>query len=278
MSVPSELPAIPQTLYHYTSQEGLLGIMRGKMLWVSSIRHLNDAAELSYAIAILKKYLAGPEIGPEDQLSDTWILFQQGVTKYLGVLENSDSYVGSFSEERDQLSQWRAYTGGGVGFSIGFDFEMLKNAATTRKFELLRCTYAVKEHDEYVRSLIEKSKRALREEGMRGVDKAVIQCVSEFMTFAPRLKHPTFKEEQEWRVFKTTDLGEPVKFRAGKSMLVPYGEFPFRDEHNNTPIVEVVVGPNPHMALSKSSVEGLLIASDLGHVAVLESSVPFRNW
>ena len=154
----------------------------------------------------------------------------------------------------------------------------IQNAARTQKFELLRCTYAVKEHDEYVRVLIEKSKRALREEGTRGVDSAVVQCVTEFMTFAPRLKHPTFKEEQEWRIFKRPDPGDSPKFRAGKSMLVPYGEFPFRDEHNNTPIVEVVVGPNPHMALSKSSVEGLLIASDLRDVAVLESSVPFRNW
>jgi hypothetical protein len=39
--------AIPKstTLFHYTSQAGLLGIIRSKSLWVSSIRHLSDAAE-----------------------------------------------------------------------------------------------------------------------------------------------------------------------------------------------------------------------------------------
>jgi hypothetical protein len=113
---------------------------------------------------------------------------------------------------------------------------------------------------------------------MRGVDEAVLRCVTDFMAFAPRVKHPAFKEEQEWRLFKMTDIEEAVKFRAGKSMLIPYGEFVFRDDNDNTPIVEIVVGPNPHMALSKASVERLLVASDLGHVTVLESSVPFRNW
>jgi hypothetical protein len=35
-------------------------------------------------------------------------------------------YVTSFSEERDQLSQWRGYCGNAAGFSIGFNLAKLK--------------------------------------------------------------------------------------------------------------------------------------------------------
>jgi hypothetical protein len=36
---------IPRILYHYTSQQGFLGIVEHRAIWASSIFHLNDAAE-----------------------------------------------------------------------------------------------------------------------------------------------------------------------------------------------------------------------------------------
>jgi len=274
---------VPRTIYHYTSQAGLLGIIHDKALWVSSIRHLNDSAELSYAISMLKGGLDSPwpdfDVDDSaDPLTELWVMFREGVLKQLEVLENSDSHVGSFSQERDQLSQWRAYTSGEVGFSIGFNLGMLKSFAEAQHFELLRCTYETSEHRILVSQLLNEAQKMLDKKGEHGVDEAVIRCVRDFMRFAPRFKHPSFKEEKEWRLFKTVEMEEPAKFRIGKSMLVPYGEFDFEDEYNNTPVVEIVIGPTPHMALSKASVERLLVTSDMGHVAVIESSVPFRNW
>jgi hypothetical protein len=39
----------PEILYHYTTREGLLGILRSRTVWATSIRFLNDASEYTYA-------------------------------------------------------------------------------------------------------------------------------------------------------------------------------------------------------------------------------------
>jgi hypothetical protein len=39
----------PQTLYHYTTREGLLGILCSGTVWTTNIRFLNDASEYTYA-------------------------------------------------------------------------------------------------------------------------------------------------------------------------------------------------------------------------------------
>lgn len=35
----------PPILHHYTTQEGLLGIVESKSIWATNIYYLNDAAE-----------------------------------------------------------------------------------------------------------------------------------------------------------------------------------------------------------------------------------------
>src|SRR5579864_4314434 len=92
-------PAPPQTIYHYTSQQGLLGIIQQRALWVSSIRHLNDAAESQFAIEIMKEQL---KPSPEDD-PNIWTPFFDQVSNYFDVMKDADSLVGSFSEEGDQL-------------------------------------------------------------------------------------------------------------------------------------------------------------------------------
>ena len=53
-------PTVPdeKILYHYTGQDGLLGVLKEKKLRVSSVLHLNDAAEFSYTIGLAKQHLA----------------------------------------------------------------------------------------------------------------------------------------------------------------------------------------------------------------------------
>ena len=272
MNPPSQAPRRPQTIYHYTSQEGLLGIIQEGILRVSSIRHLNDSAELIYAIEIVSSWLTSHgEDGPG------WEEFIERMPKYFDLVKEADCHVGSFSQERDQLSQWRAYTGGGVGYSIGFDFGMLRSFAEAQKFELVRCFYTQDEHNVLADGVASRIQKALDQ---HSVDTALALCAHHVLRIAPRVKHPSFAEEKEWRLTKEVghEEKEKVKFRAGKSMLVPYGEFMFVDEADNTPITEIVVGPTPHMELSKRSVERLLRAHDMGHVPIIDSAVPFRNW
>jgi hypothetical protein len=106
--------AVPKTLYHYTSLEALVAIVRSKRLRASNIRFLNDKSEsLSLkqdVVAILQKRVVSVE---DERLVNT-------VLDSINAYPRQSLFVTSLSEKSDLLSQWRAYCPSGLGVSIGF--------------------------------------------------------------------------------------------------------------------------------------------------------------
>ena len=51
-----------QIVYHYTSQTGLLAIIKTKKIWATDIYYLNDSAEMKHAWKIAKEVLRTPGI------------------------------------------------------------------------------------------------------------------------------------------------------------------------------------------------------------------------
>lgn len=105
----------------------------------------------------------------------------------------------------------------------------------------------------------------------------------------PQIKDFSFKDEEEWRSIYFSS-NSPVKFKTGKSMLVPYFEVPLAKERNAKgkwgPIKildSVIVGPTPHGNLSKRSVEEMLKANgiklkpdEINGCEVKLSKIPYR--
>jgi hypothetical protein len=56
----------PDVLHHYTSSEGLLGIIQAHELWATNVLYLNDASELSDAARILQDELESTPLRPEE--------------------------------------------------------------------------------------------------------------------------------------------------------------------------------------------------------------------
>ena len=134
---------IPSILYHYTTQQGFLGIFKEKALWASSIRHLNDSTEFNYAFDIASRLLGNGE------------KFRESVTQakelLLTLRQALGLYIVSFSSHPDQLSQWRAYCREGSGFNIGFDSQGLETLAKRRGGTLQKCTYDETAHEAMIK-------------------------------------------------------------------------------------------------------------------------------
>src|SRR2546423_10494745 len=47
----------PRLLYHYTSADGLLGMLQGRQLWATNVRFMNDTSELAYGIRLVREVL-----------------------------------------------------------------------------------------------------------------------------------------------------------------------------------------------------------------------------
>jgi len=126
---------VTQTLYHYTTARGLIGILKQKKIWATHINYLNDKKEFIDAMDEFKKQIKHlrPNV-PKPTVTVTphrTHMENSPTEKYESVLEflqiiHGEVYVTSFSEEHDQLSQWRGYCAKGPGFSIGFNLAKLK--------------------------------------------------------------------------------------------------------------------------------------------------------
>jgi len=128
-------PAPPKTLYHYTTQKGLLGIVKDKEIFATHNQYLNDRREFVHAVNLCREEIEQRRKNFKGHSSVAEYL--EGLNNLLALpFEGINVCVCSFSENGDLLSQWRAYSAGGAGFSIGFSGTFLRAAVETNKWYL----------------------------------------------------------------------------------------------------------------------------------------------
>jgi Protein of unknown function (DUF2971) len=277
--------SLPETLYHYTGQTGLLGIVERGELWCTKVQYMNDATEFGLALEMARTALDKMiEMIPGDASETARRVACMNFRRSLDGLEGINLFATCFCENGDLLSQWRGYGGGSQGYSIGFDTEILKNAVAPHGFRLGQCIYDA------------GSQRKI-------VDEAIVHCLEDKLAVPPRsqwgghgplanllfkygafFKDGSFSEEREWRlVSSTVDFrDDKITFRPGRSMITPYYNLPIRKD-GELPIRGVIVGPCPHMELSKAAITSVLMAHGLrgplnGQQIAFGSQIPFRDW
>ncbi len=258
---------LPDVIYHYTTPRGLLGIFDSRSIWCTDIRFLNDSREVAFTVEFSRDLLEGKvatATGARKNLYDRW-------RRDVWVLSHYPTFVASFSEEDDLLSQWRAYGTLG-GFSVGFVSSRLVSLADQFPLptRLIRCIYEVAEQRRYLELAIDRLGELYERSGSN----------------AAAFKHPKFSEEKEWRLIVHGLVGQvhevggvERRFRPGASTIIPYLEFPITSGADPLAIKIVVAGPGPAMILSGEGLGGLMEQSNLPSDALrAASTIPYRNW
>jgi hypothetical protein len=270
-------------LYHYTKQSGLLGIIGNRQIWATHSQYLNDRREYKHALDLVSEEIRRL-LASADQESETIL---QKMKEGISGIERMNVCVCSFSEERDSLSQWRAYGSGTSGFAIGFSGDCL--AAVTKKegWFLAPCIYDPSDQRTVIRSLVEEA----LEQSMEKKNEDDTEIGKDYWArgaslgaymhrYALILKDPSFREEREWRIISRplTSSRGLFDFREGCSLLVPYYKVSLAGDGLAFSVHEVVVGPTPDGERSRRSVRSLLLHHGLENVPVEVSNVPYRNW
>jgi hypothetical protein len=298
------MTAPPDTLFHYTTLPGIIGVAQNKHLWATSIRHLADAKKFSYAHQMLADALkAGARACAQDVVATIDVLLfhlthaGQSKLSFSGSL--GSIFITSFSSEGDLLSQWRAYCPGG-GYALGFRTDVLLKLASEQGFELRQCSYDADAHRRECEAIAAAVIKAVVEVPMEirlslvgnpatpgmealGVLYPIQQrMVGEIQLHAPVWKHPSFGEEAEWRLVSVY-RDRRIKFRPGRTAIVPYVEFRIDGDAaksgdlfgvlNNT-----VVGPCPEPELAVGSAMELFGESKIALQNFMVSSTPYRSW
>ncbi len=247
------------TLYHYTSLNGLLGIINSGILRSSDIRYMNDSAELRHTLELMVNHITRRIVRGTDHPE---VLNQ--LLEWLShrIVSGPMLFGASFRANGNLLSQWRGYSLHGKGVSLGFDPQHISLCAGRAQFQVGRCLYDATIQETLIEDIVntlelEVSQRA--PSAAAQAEKIFEAIEGDLLRIAAILKHPSFEEEQEWRLVSPLITGQssaPVHFREGASMLVPYYAFDLRDAATgSTPRDHVFVGPSANADLSMKSVE-----------------------
>lgn len=269
---------VPEHLYHYTSSEGLMGIIGTGKMRATKIHYMNDGSELQYGLEQIRK-----EVEVQKEYIRKNIEVRDGYRKrtadeldemnrVLGQTAKINLGVVSFTTEGDQLSQWRGYCKIGNGYSLCFSgeelrasIEKLKNSeklpesleklrqeigilpeelARKPGYYLVPCKYDESEHRKLVKELI-SSEPVDNEDFLR----------EKIVFIAAMIKTKGFEEEKEWRLICGQFLFNDAEYRAGNHSLIPYWVI---DLDVQKALQKIIIGPTPEPELSKHALDGYL--------------------
>lgn len=262
-----------EVLWHYTSTDGLLGIVQNKQLWATDALYLNDNRELLEGLDLLSAQVR-QEVGRANEkitsVKQLWLALHQFDRNPQIEPPSGIAYVACFCTERDLLSQWRNYADGS-GFAIGFSRTGLELVARQVGGELVEVSYLSDELPSTADGPLFGSTFFGGGEGPR--------IVADAGSLA-KYKHHAFKEEREWRLIVPSqrsmqlpndDLPK-VGFRRGALGLTPYIAL----ELALSCIRELMVGPGSNQDLRRLAAQRLLSGSG-SSASTSCSAAPFRG-
>jgi hypothetical protein len=280
-----------ELVWHYTTGDALINIVETGTIYATQVACLNDSTEVRYGENLLRDAfinLQGKCPHGEEA--------QQVLERIIKANIEDDAhqrpsnwFVTCFSKERDNLSQWRAYSGGENGFAIAF----LAGAFFGRGSLVVRVNYDKELH----MSVAEKLADATLQFFQEGLDaRADDQLAREAWTpeffrewsslisqLAPMIKDPAFRSENAYRIvheFQGNEMNK-LRFRQKQSLMSIHLPLVFPPPNSAThttslPIMEVMVGPSRHKETSRVSVDVLLRQKGYS-VPVTMSAIPFQT-
>lgn len=255
-------------LYHYTTSEGLKGILTNRSIWCSHISSFNDPTEFQYGKSLVMNEVNN---ALENQHEHEIELFLKNLIKDIESFEIIyNIYVACFCESDSLLSQWIGYGGSGGGYNIGIaffdndtkfchDYEYIHDINQDSHVILRKIIYKEKEQTKLIKKvvqvLIESASKALAEFNKRDnlpdawPNVASKQSVNILYDIALSLKNPAFEEEAEWRLIKTIDVErkpnlDKIREQNGKSIsYLDTHIFTRENDHLRFPLRNIRFGP-----------------------------------
>jgi hypothetical protein len=278
---------IPDILYHYTSAEGLSGILKDKMVWATVATYLNDSREYVHGVDIAKNLIKERlEFAKSDDLA---MDFYQSLEHRLSDINNGNDgrqiCVFSLSGNGDLLSQWRGYCPASGGYSIGFNVTALSSHLERQGFRLKRCEYEIERQRTLVGPLLTEGVQKFRglavtESRQQRLNQVIEgNFIKNFSRIASLLKDEAFMEENEWRAVSELISHRKLKYRIKNSMPIPHFPLTICEPGGPLPIRQIIIGPMANQFLAEDGVRVMLLDHDVvggDFPRVLRSKIPFR--
>lgn len=218
-------------LVHYTSAEVAHSILTRREFWMRNAQTMNDYSEIAHGGSCLE---FAAETGALEELGTAFEAiipgaFSKGMQLFEGwrsalhhntFLTCVSEHLGSKNEEDElgRLSMWRAYGGdNGVALILNpsfLDNVEMENVVTSPVFYATKAQFC--EEVSRVAARISAIPDKLHALGLEALAANVFHI---FRYAVLCTKHPGFREEREWRVIYTPDLGRSPYIKADTAVV-----------------------------------------------------------
>ncbi len=285
-------------LYHYTTPNGFINILKTNSFYASHFKYFNDPSEFIYGLRFINKVIEERLSKEEDQTI---------VKKLCGLKFNEISelhkeieqlYALSFSENGDLLSQWQAYAENGKGYSIGIKKEDIFEKTGLNSFDIIDDIYFIKMiyDEEKQTDIANVFYNVLREKILPNNDEDWKKYYYQTLTYIGMImKHDAYENEKEWLfIYRGSIIFSDEKYlnyREKNNDIIPYVKLYFDENgvrspklgislRTPIPIEKIYIGPT-------TNTEEIIIGSFLRKVYkeingykfpyVIESDCPYRS-
>ncbi|CAM2076473.1 MAG: DUF2971 domain-containing protein [uncultured Clostridium sp.] len=284
-------------IYHYTTVDGIKGILENNEFWVTKSDFLNDRLEFKYSLDILKEvaelYIKNTNI-KEKFIKYVADEFERINNDTNGLL--SGYYVLSFSKIQDSMLLWAEYSDF-MGYCIEFDFNKFKLAMGEKTSLHGEVIYNKEQQRKLVKETLEKTiaefneannefknlfkeNPSISDESLKKLTDYVAVWIYVYGMF---FKKECFKGEGEYRfVFsafhersdKYTKLNvEDMYFRERDQVLIPYIKIKY--DKSKLPVESVLVGTKNNSDIAVKGIKYFLRKEKMD-IPVYKSEIPLR--
>jgi hypothetical protein len=239
-----------QLIYHYTTCNGLNGILSSKNIKATHAKYLNDWSEM--LISYYKIYeILQVHTFKNDFQKELSLIIMSLLLKMIHDKEYPDIYVTSFSLNEDDILLWKSYGSFNDCYSIGFNPIFINSYALNKGAELLKCIYDEEIQNNLLKELVNYffNNRPIQSNEF-GIN------TSDFLKminiFIPIIKNSKFMNENEVRLIyrnstNATTFNE-IKTGINHNNFYKFIEIPIiRDEINTEfehAVSSITIGPN----------------------------------
>lgn len=273
---------VTNTFYHYTTHEGVNGILRSGGLRATYRMKMNDKNEFDYARNVI--YSSLERIGRRTDFPNVAYSLIEYTLKNLDKLlsnsiELSTSYCACLTVSRDHPKQWESYAENGKGFAIGFNLHQFLNQqipAVKNGKPFVFCApvnYTERTQYDIVTNLVEAgikdlqifadhhSKQAHVLTALR--DRITKEIVVQLLTLIDFIKAPIYSSEREIRLILDPNDGtlksRDIQYYERSNEKIPFVFIDFGNQKTvQIPLVEIVIGPKASIGIEKPFLENLL--------------------
>lgn len=261
----------PENFCQYSTISTFKGGVENNNMWATHWAYLNDAKELKCGIEIVKKVFSEMNQNKKslnlksqhfEILED--FVFCMGENK---TIDDTEEYILCFTEEKDQLSQWRGYGRGYNSIVINYNPDGLKIGEYSIGTPLMgkviydECLQEkiMKEYLLRIYGMIaEIHKRfSIQKEKNDAEEELFCDFMEGILTLSLFMKEKCWSEEKEWRIILNKGFDNLLDFKETNKGFVPYVKVPIFKEHAIKCIKDVCLPQSPDFTLRKKAIEML---------------------